>query len=201
MLCTSNLPVFKLFEFGEGALVNESLDEGLVLLLWAVTHVHACRLTLLHILFHKLLKVRLEARQRYTTGYRHLVMLQLLASGLEAMQNKNHFSWSWYWKPAIICATARVGLQVTLCNFKQVLHPNDRLVIYAKAGKRMKINTTSFRRAILNMQAHALCKRSLACAVRHALENWGSSLRMILGAVSTRLDPSAQSALLLQNVT
>lgn len=104
-------------------------------------------------------------------------------------------------KQAIISATARVGLKVALCNFKQVLHPNDRLAIYATAGKGMKINSTSFRRAILNMQAHALCKRNRACAVRHALENWGSSLRVILGAVSTRLDPSAKSALLLQNVT
>lgn len=95
--------------------------------------------------------------------------------------------------------SARVGLQVALYNFKQVLHANDRLAIYATAGKGMKINST--RRAILNMQAHALCKRNRACAVRHALENWGSSLRVILGAVSTRLDPSAKSALLLQNVT
>lgn len=89
MLCKSYSPVLKVFEFGEGALVNKSLDEGLVLLLRAITYVHTCRLALLHILLHKLLNVRLEARQWNT---RHLAKLQLLASGFEAMQKiKNTF--------------------------------------------------------------------------------------------------------------
>ena len=88
MLCTSYSPVLKVFEFGEGALVNKSLDEGLVLLLRAVTYVHTCRLALLHILLHKLLIVRLEARQWNNRGERHLVKLQLLASGFEAICRK-----------------------------------------------------------------------------------------------------------------
>ena len=129
-LCTTYSPVLKLFEFGEGALVNESLDEGLVLFLRAVTHVHACRLALLHILFHKLPNVRLEARQLNARGYRHLAKLQLLASGFEAMQKiKNTFFNLQLTKQAVICATARVKLQAICIIAQQLLHTNDRLSV------------------------------------------------------------------------